>query len=125
MRFVTTEHAPKALGHYSQAVIHENTVYVSGQLPLDPYDDSKPLGTVAEQTLRTLQNIDAILIAAGSSKDKVLKATIYITDIAIWATVNEVYGQFFGEHKPARAAVPVKDLPKGCQLEIEVVAAVV
>jgi 2-iminobutanoate/2-iminopropanoate deaminase len=124
MQFISTPHAPKALGHYSQAVVHGNVVYVSGQLPLDPYDDTKPLGSIEEQTLTTLNNIDAILKAAGSRKDLVLKATIYITDIAIWAKVNEVYGQFFGDHKPARAAVPVKDLPKGCQLEIEVIAAV-
>lgn len=119
---IYTDKAPKPLGAYSQAVEHNNTLYISGQLPIDPIDTEKMITDVKEQTRQTLANLEAILIAAGSSKEKVLKVTIYITDIAIWGDVNTVYGEFFGGHKPARAAVPVKDLPKGYQIEIEAVA---
>jgi len=123
MEIISTELASKPLGHYSQAVVHNGLVYVAGQLPIDPQDESRFLETVEEQTLQTLKNLQAVLEAASSDKSLVLKATVYISDISIWAQVNEVYASFFGDHKPARSAVPTKNLPKGYLVEIDVIAA--
>jgi 2-iminobutanoate/2-iminopropanoate deaminase len=123
MEIISTELASKPLGHYSQAVIHNGLVYVAGQLPIDPQDESRFLETVEEQTLQTLKNLQAVLEASNSDKSLVLKATVYISDISIWAQVNEVYASFFGDHKPARSAVPTKNLPKGYLVEIDVIAA--
>jgi 2-iminobutanoate/2-iminopropanoate deaminase len=123
MEIISTELASKPLGHYSQAVVHNGLVYVAGQLPIDPQDESRFLETVEDQTLQTLKNLQAVLEAANSDKSLVLKATVYISDISIWAQVNEVYASFFGDHKPARSAVPTKNLPKGYLVEIDVIAA--
>jgi len=123
MEIISTELASKPLGHYSQAVVHNGLVYVAGQLPIDPQDESRFLETVEEQTLQTLNNLQAVLEAANSDRSLVLKATVYISDISIWAQVNEVYASFFGDHKPARSAVPTKNLPKGYLVEIDVIAA--
>ena len=123
MEIISTELASKPLGHYSQAVIHNGLVYVAGQLPIDPQDESRFLETVEDQTLQTLKNLQAVLEASNSDKSLVLKATVYISDISIWAQVNEVYASFFGDHKPARSAVPTKNLPKGYLVEIDVIAA--
>ena len=123
MEIISTELASKPLGHYSQAVVHNGLVYVAGQLPIDPQDESRFLETVEEQTLQTLKNLQAVLEASNSDKSLVLKATVYISDISIWAQVNEVYASFFGDHKPARSAVPTKNLPKGYLVEIDVIAA--
>jgi len=123
MKLIQTSKAPAPLGHYSQAISHNGIVYVSGQLPLDPASPDSVPETIEDQTRLTLDNIQAVLEAANSDKSLVLKATIYISDLGHWGQVNRVYGEFFGSHKPARAAVPTKDLPKGCLLEIEVIAA--
>ena len=120
---ISTPDAPPALGHYSQAVTHGDLIYVSGQLPLDPDNLDNLPTTPAEQTTQTLKNVQAILKSAGSDKTKVLKAEIYITKLDDWAEVNRAYAEFFQDHKPARAAVPVTGLPKGCLVEIAVVAA--
>ena len=122
MKIIETSEAAKPLGHYSQAVVHDGIVYVAGQLPIDPNNTDLFLETVEEQTLQTLKNLKAVLLAAGSDIDLVLKTTLYISDISIWAQVNQVYADFFGDHKPARAAVPTKNLPKGYLVEIEAVA---
>ena len=124
MKIIETSEAAKPLGHYSQAVVHDGIVYVAGQLPIDPDNTDQFLETVEEQTLQTLKNLKAVLIASGSDIDSVLKTTVYISDISIWAQVNHVYAEFFGDHKPARAAVPTKNLPKGYLVEIEAIAAV-
>ena len=123
MDIIDTELAAKPLGHYSQAIVHNGLVYVSGQLPIDPNDESRFLETVEDQTLQTLKNVQAVLVAANSDKSLVLKATVYISDISIWAQVNQVYTSFFGDHLPARSAVPTKNLPKGYLVEIDVIAA--
>lgn len=123
IKVTETSDAPLPLGHYSQAVVHNDIAYVSGQLPIDPSDPDKAPGSIEEQTLQTLKNLDAVLVASGSSKDRVLKVTIYISDIAYWAKANEVYASFFGNHKPARAAVPTKELPENYLIEIEAIAA--
>ena len=121
---VSTAEAPAPAGHYSQAIVHENTVYVSGQLPIDPSTDAKQVGSIEEQTEQALRNVAAILEAAGSDISRVIKVTVYVSDIALWGRVNAVYAEFFGEHRPARAVVPTRDLHFGFQVEIEAVAAV-
>lgn len=122
MKKINTSKAPLPLGHYSQAIVKENVIYVSGQLPIDPNDEDAVFVTPEEQTLRTLQNLEAVLKAAGGTKNSVVKVTIYISDIALWAAVNSAYSDFFGDHKPARSAVPVPALPKGCLVEIDAIA---
>ena len=120
---INTKNAPQALGHYEQAITHDGLVYISGQLPLDPQDDTLPIGDIRQQTQQVLKNLDAILKAANSDKTKVLNVTLYITDINDWPTINEVYANYFGTHKPARAAVPIVTLPKGCHIEVSATAA--
>ncbi|MBH38314.1 enamine deaminase RidA [bacterium] len=122
MDIIQTDLAAEPLGHYSQAITHNGLVYVSGQLPIDPQDSSLFLETVEDQTLQTLKNVQAVLEASNSDKSLVLKSTVYISDISIWAQVNQVYASFFGDHRPARSAVPTKHLPKGYLVEIDVIA---
>ena len=124
MQEIITAQAPKPLGHYAQAITHNGLVYVSGQLPIDLNNPDKPIGSIEEQTLITLNNLESILKASNSDRTQVLKATIFISDISLWAAANQVYASFFGDHKPARSAVPTRDLPKGFQIEIEAIAVV-
>jgi 2-iminobutanoate/2-iminopropanoate deaminase len=124
MREVRTERAPRPAGHYAQAVVHRGVVYVSGQLPVDPHTGERRLGSIEEQTSQALENVTHILEAAGSGLDRVLKTTVYIVDISLWDRVNAVYARFFGEHHPARAVVPTRELHHGFQVEIEAIAAV-
>jgi 2-iminobutanoate/2-iminopropanoate deaminase len=120
---ILTPNAPAPAGHYSQAIVHNGLVYVAGQLPIDPATGEKKLGPIEEQAERVLANIRAILQAAGSDLDRVLKMTVYISDISLWSRVNEVYTRMLGDHRPARAVVPVKELHYGFQIEIEAIAA--
>jgi 2-iminobutanoate/2-iminopropanoate deaminase len=122
MEFVSTRNAPQPAGHYSQAVIHNDLVFVSGQLPVDPVSGEKVISSIEDQTKLALNNLKSILEAAGSSIDKVLKVTVYISDISLWGRVNAVYSQFFQDHKPARAVVPTRELHFGFQIEIEAIA---
>ncbi len=124
MKQVLTPLAPEPVGHYSQAVIHRDLVYVSGQLPVNPGTAAKHIGSIEEQTEQTLKNLSQILNAAGSSLDRVIKTTVYISDVRLWAKVNKVYAEAFGEHRPARAVVPTGDLHGGYQVEIDAIAAV-
>lgn len=124
MEVISTPNAPKPFGHYSQAVAHDGLVFVSGQLALEPKTGEKRIGTIEAQTEQVLKNLSAILEAAGSSLNQVLKTTVYISDMKLWDQVNAVYARFFGEHRPARAIVPTKELHHGFQIEIEAVAAV-
>ena len=123
IRSVSTPEAPAAGGHYSQAVVHAGLVYVSGQLPINPRTGERLLGPVEEQAEQVLRNIGAILEAAGSGLDRVLKMTVYVSDIEHWSAVNAVYARVMGEHRPARAIVPVKELHYGFKIEVEAVAA--
>jgi 2-iminobutanoate/2-iminopropanoate deaminase len=125
MQSIETREAPNAAGHYSQAIVHNGVVYVAGQLPIDPTDRNKPVGSIEEQTEQTLRNVEAILKAAGSGLDRVLQMTIYVSDISLWGGVNTAYSRVMGGHKPARAVVPVKDLHYGYQIEIQAIAATV
>ena len=124
MKSVSTENAPRPSGHYAQAVVHDGLVYVSGQLPVDPRTGEHRTGSVEQQTKQVLRNLSAILEAAGSGLNHVLKTTVYVSDISLWDRVNAVYSEVFGEHRPARAVVPTKDLHFGFQIEIDAIAAV-
>lgn len=122
MNKINTDKAPAAIGPYSQAIEHEGMIYVSGQLPIDPATGTFPEGGVAELTRQSMNNISAILEAAGSGMDKVVKTTIFVQDLGDFGVVNEAYAAFFGETAPARACVQVAALPKGAKLEIEAIA---
>jgi len=122
MKAILTENAPKPAGHYSQALVHHNIVYVSGQLPIDPKTGEKRTGSIEEQTEQVLSNLSEILKAAGSNLSQVIKTTVYLSDIELWSRVNAVYARFFGEHRPARTVVPTSNLHHGLQVEIEAMA---
>ena len=121
MKSIFTEKAPSPAGHYSQAIVSGGLVFVSGQLPIHPENGQiKP--TIEEQTHQVMNNLEYILLASGSSLGKVVKATLYISDISLWNKVNAIYAEHFESHKPARAVVPTRDLHFGCLIEVEVVA---
>lgn len=120
MKVIATEKAPGAIGPYSQGFIAGVFVYTSGQIPVNPADGTVPEG-IAAQTEQSCKNVGAILEAAGSGYDKVIKTTCFLADIADFAAFNEVYAKYFTS-KPARSCVAVKDLPKGVLCEIEAVA---
>ena len=124
MEMISTSDGPTPAGHYSQAVVHGDLVFVSGQLAVDAATGQKHGGTIEQQTKIALDNVAAILRAAGSDVDRVLKTTVYISDIELWGRVNEVYAEFFGSHRPARAVVPTRDLHHGLLVEIEAIATV-
>jgi len=124
MKVISTQNAPGPAGHYSQAIVHHNIVYVSGQLPIDPKTGEKRTGSIEEQTEQVLNNLSEILKAAGSNLNQVIKTTVYLSDIELWSRVDAVYARFFGEHRPARAVVPTRNLHFGFQIEIEAIAAV-
>ncbi len=123
MEPISTPNAPAPAGHYSQAVVHAGLVFVAGQLAIDPTDRERPVGTISEQTEQALRNVAAILEAAGSGLDRVVQMTVYISDISLWSEVNAVYAKVMGEHRPARAIVPTRDLHHGYQIEIQAIAA--
>ncbi|MGE5096824.1 MAG: RidA family protein [Betaproteobacteria bacterium] len=123
MRIITTERAPAARGHYSQAVVHGGLVYVAGQLPLVPGESEPRARPFEEQAQQVLSNVIAILEAAGSSPGRILKATVYIADIAHWPAFNAIYAQRLGAHRPARTVVPVAQLHYGFLVEMDVIAA--
>ncbi|MCU0338281.1 MAG: RidA family protein [Spirosomaceae bacterium] len=124
MELIFTPNASTPAGHYSQAVVHGGLVFVSGLLPVTPTGEKLTDANVETQITQVLESLEAILTAAGSAKNKVLKCTVYISDIEDWPTINKVYAAFFGEHKPARAVVPVGTLHYGLNVELEAVAAV-
>jgi 2-iminobutanoate/2-iminopropanoate deaminase len=123
MKAIHTANAPTPAGHYSQAIEHGGLVFVAGQLPIDPADRERAPGDVDEQTEQVLRNVEAILVAAGSGLDRLLSVTIYVTDIAFWPRVNAVYARVLGEHRPARAVVPVPTLHHGYAIEVQAIAA--
>ena len=122
MKAVSTTKAPAAIGPYSQAIEANGFVYASGQLPIDPTTGQFPEGGIKEQTRQSLTNAQNILMEAGIDLSHVVKTTVFLSDIANFAPMNEVYAEFFTEPYPARSAVAVKDLPKGALVEIEVIA---
>ena len=124
MNPIQPENQPQPKGHYSPGVVHNGLVYVSGQLPMDLETREPFTGSIEEQTELALSNVEAVLHAAGSDLQHVLQMTIYVSDIELWAKVNEHYALVMGEHRPARAIVPVKDLHFGTKIEIQAIAAV-
>ena len=119
---VSTPDAPKAIGPYSQAIVHGQMIYTAGQVALDPATMELVPGDVAEQSERVFANLRAVLAAAGSGLGKVIKTTVYLVDMADFGAMNEVYAKHFGDHRPARSTVAVAGLPKGARVEIDVVA---
>ena len=119
---IHSDHAPKAIGPYSQAVSYGDLVYTAGQIALDPATMEVVAGGVTEQTERVMANLRAVLEAAGSDFSRVLKTTVFLADMADFAAMNEVYAGAFGDHRPARSTVAVAGLPRGVRVEIEVVA---
>jgi 2-iminobutanoate/2-iminopropanoate deaminase len=124
-KIVATAAAPRAIGPYSQAVISNGLAFLSGQIPLDPESGRLIQGGIAEQTRRVLENLKAVLEASGSSLDQVLKTTVYLKDMAEFATMNEVYAQYFPENSPARATVEAARLPRDVRVEIDCIASIV
>ncbi len=122
MDFVATSGAPKAIGPYSQAVKANGLLFASGQIALDPASGNLISGDFAAQVRRVFDNLAAVLEQGGSSFAKVTKATVYLTDLANFQTLNTIYAEYFGDHKPARSTVGVKELPKGAQVEVDVIA---
>lgn len=121
---ITTADAPAAIGPYSQAIRVGNMVFTSGQIPLHPQTGEIVGATAAEQARQVLQNLQAVLQAAGASLQNVVKTTIFLTDLGQFAAVNAVYAEFFPDNPPARSTVQVAALPRGVQVEIEAVAVV-
>ena len=119
---VATDHAPKAIGPYSQAIVADGVVYTAGQVALDPTSGELVGRTVAEQTDQVLKNLAAVLAASGSSLGRVVKTTVYLADMADFAAMNEVYAKHFGGHRPARSTVQAAALPKNARVEIDVIA---
>jgi len=124
MQMINTEKAPKAIGPYSQAIKFENLLFISGQIAINPQTNQLINGGIEEQTKQVMENIKAILQEAGLTFDNVIKTTIYLKDINDFVKVNEIYGSYFKEHKPARATVEVSRLPKDALIEIEVIAGI-
>jgi 2-iminobutanoate/2-iminopropanoate deaminase len=122
MESIQTDRAPQAIGPYSQAIKANGFVFASGQIPLDPATMQIVEGGVEEQTARVLDNLKAVLEAAGSSLDRVVKTTVYLADMNEFAAMNEIYARYFGATKPARATVQVARLPRDVKVEIDVVA---
>jgi 2-iminobutanoate/2-iminopropanoate deaminase len=119
---VQTDAAPKAIGPYQQAIKANGFVYTAGQIPIDPKTGDFVEGGITAQTRQVLENLKAVLEAGGSSLDRVIKATVFLKNMADFAAMNEVYGQYLGSAKPARSTVAVAELPRGALVEIDFVA---
>lgn len=121
---VHTEAAPQAIGPYSQAMISGNLVFTAGQIPLDPKTGDLVGGDIRQQTTRVLENLKALLEAAGASLQSVVKTTVFLADMSEFASMNEVYASYFGDHKPARSTIQAARLPRDVRVEIEAIAQV-
>ncbi len=119
---ITTDHGPKAIGPYSQAIRANGFVFISGQIPLDPKTQQLVEGDVARQTERVMENLKGIVEAAGSSLDKAVKTTVFLADMGEFAAMNEVYGRYFPKNAPARATAQVARLPRDVRVEIDLTA---
>src|ERR1700741_4713937 len=119
---ITTDQAPSAIGPYSQGIIANGFLFTAGQIPLDPVAGKIVEGGIVEQTDRVMQNLQEVLRAAGASWNDVVKTTVYLHDLSNFPTVNEVYGKWLGDARPARSTVQVTALPRGAMVEIDAVA---
>src|SRR5664279_102095 len=122
LQSISTNKAPAAIGPYSQAIQAGSLLFCSGQIPLDPVSGEIVAGDVRRQAEQVLENISAVLSAAGAGFNDVVKATVFLVEMSDFGVVNEVYGRYFPDHKPARSTVAVKELPRGVRIEIEVIA---
>lgn len=121
---IYTDQAPAAIGPYSQAIKIENTLYTSGQIPVDPTNGKVISTKITEQAQQVMKNLQAVLEEGGSNLNSVIKTTCFLTDMADFAAFNEVYGSYFGDHKPARSCVAVKELPLNVRVEVEAIAVI-
>ena len=119
---VITQHAPAAIGPYSQAIVHNGLAYLSGQIPLDPATNTLVEGDIEVQTERVFKNLSAVLVACGSSMEKVLKTTVFLKDMDDFPKMNEVYAKYLGESLPARSTVQAAKLPRDVKVEIDCIA---
>jgi len=122
MKIINSKDMPQSKGHYSMCIEHNGTLYTAGQLPKDDQGHI-PDGVTAQAQL-VLNKIERIIVAAGSSKDRIIQVRLYLSDISMWDEVDKVYAKFFGDHKPVRAVIPTRDLHYGCLIEAEAVAAI-
>jgi 2-iminobutanoate/2-iminopropanoate deaminase len=122
---ISTEHGPKAIGPYSQAVVYGGLAYLSGQIPIDPANNKVIEGGISAQTERVLENIKAILEACGASLDSVLKTTVYLKDMGDFTPMNQTYERYLGRNPPARSTIQAAKLPRDVGVEIDVIAALV
>ena len=123
-KIIATDHAPKAIGPYSQAVVHNGMAYLSGQIPLDPATGQMVEGDIVAQTTRVLENVKGLLEACGSGLDRVVKTTVFIKDMGEFGKMNEVYAKYFTENPPARSTVEAARLPRDVRVEIDAIAIV-
>ena len=121
---IYTDQAPAAIGPYSQAIKIEKTLYTSGQIPVDPTNGKVISTEITEQAQQVMKNLQAVLEEGGSNLNSVIKTTCFLTDMADFAAFNEVYGSYFGAHKPARSCVAVKELPLNVRVEVEAIAVI-
>ncbi|GED49256.1 RidA family protein [Carnobacterium maltaromaticum] len=121
---IYTDQAPAAIGPYSQAIKIENTLYTSGQIPVDPTNGKVISTEITEQAQQVMKNLQAVLEEGGSNLNSVIKTTCFLTDMDDFAAFNEVYGSYFGDHKPARSCVAVKELPLNVRVEVEAIAVI-
>jgi 2-iminobutanoate/2-iminopropanoate deaminase len=121
-KIVATDKAPKAIGPYSQAIVHNGVAYLSGQIPLDPGTGQLVEGDISAQTARVLENLSGLLAACGSGLDRVVKTTVYMKDMGDFAKMNEVYGKYFAANPPARSTIEAARLPRDVQVEIDAIA---
>lgn len=121
MKEIKTDRAPKAVGAYAQGIISDKLIFTSGQLPLDPFT-GKLENDIRKATKRALDNVLAIVEEAGACKENIIKCNVFLDDVNDFASFNEVYEEFFGDHKPARSAIEVAAIPKGAVIEIEAIA---
>jgi 2-iminobutanoate/2-iminopropanoate deaminase len=124
LKQISTTHAPSAIGPYSQGVVANGFLFTAGQIALDPATGKIVDGGIVEQTERVMQNLQQVLQAAGVSWGEVVKTTVYLTDLSAFPTVNEIYGRWLGDARPARSTVQVPGLPRGALVEIDAVAVV-
>lgn len=122
IKFISTDHAPKAIGPYSQATVANGFIYTAGQIALDPATMEVVTGDVKAQTERVMANLQAVLKAAGSDLSKVVKTTVFLQTMDDFTAMNEVYAKWFGDHRPARSTVAAAGLPRNVRVEIEIVA---
>ena len=121
-RTISTESAPRAIGPYSQGIAAAGLLFLSGQVPLDPGTGALVQKTIQEEVARVLENLKAVLEAAGSGLDRVVKTTVYLTSLKEFEAMNEVYARYFGDNRPARSTVQVAALPRGARVEIDAIA---